>query len=548
MEQYNDKEGDTATNKQTGERFVFRSGQWVPMPQEPSVGQRIYNAATNIPRSVLEYGKALAYPFMHPVETGRNIADVASGIAEQNRQLSPPELRGTAPAADTSKAKAVESYYKNRYGGLSNIARTAEQDPIGALTDLSAVLTLGGGGSELPGILGRTAQVSKTVGRAIDPLNIVAKTGSAVGKLGTESLGLSAGVGSKPIEEAYAAGKGGQRQREAFRANITKEASATDVVNEARQALSKMREERSNAYTSGMSAVNADPTILDMAPIVQKVNDVKNRGVYEGKVKNQSAANAWEEINNSVNEWLNDDPAKFHTPQGLDALKQRIGDIRDSQQFGTPSYNAAKSVYGVIRDQIAQQAPTYGKTMAAYEEASDALKELEGALSLGQKAQVDTGLRKLQSILRNNANTNYGRREELGNLLVSKGAETLYPALAGQALQSWTPRALSGQGAALGLGFAAAKNPLLLAALPLTSPRTIGEVSYAAGRVAGSPSQFAEMLSKYGDQLSQVNPTMAFTVDRAKKAIATGQKIDPIYARQLALQLSRIAEADKDQQ
>lgn len=542
-------EGDTATNPQTGEKLVFKSGQWVPIPAPASGGQRVWNAITNVPASAGRYAKELVQPFLHPSETAGNLADVLSGIAEQSRQLSPPELRGTAPAADTSKAQAVEEYYKNRFGGLSNIAKTAEQDPVGLLSDVAGALTLGGStAAKLPGVIGKVGEAAGTVGRVTDPLNIAGKAAMLPVKAGTEILGFSTGVGGRPLEEAYAAGRAGGKQSEAFRANISKEASATDVVDEARQALSKMREERSQAYNTGMIDVKADPTILDMSRILDKVQEVKNRGVYEGKVKNQSAADTWQKISNSVDEWFKDDPSKFHTPQGLDALKQRIGDIRDSQQFGTPSYNAASNVYRAIRDEIAKQAPTYGKTMAAYEEASDALKELEGALSLGQKSQVDTGLRKLQSILRNNANTNYGRRAELGDVLVSKGAETLYPALAGQALQTWTPRALSGQGAALGTGFAAAKNPLFLAMLPLTSPRTVGEAAYGAGAVAGLPSRFADLLSKYGDQLSSVNQSMAFTVDRARRAIAAGQKIDPIYARQLALQLARMGESAPENQ
>jgi hypothetical protein len=59
-------------------------------------------------------------------------------------------------------------------------------------------------------------------------------------------------------------------------------------------------------------------------------------------------------------------------------------------------------------------------------------------------------------------------------------------------------------------------------------------------------SQLAALLQKYGDKLAATDPSMAMTVDMARRATAAGKKIDPYYARQLAAQLARI-EAEQEE-
>ena len=93
--------------------------------------------------------------------------------------------------------------------------------------------------------------------------------------------------------------------------------------------------------------------------------------------------------------------------------------------------------------------------MKGYEEASDLTKEIEKTLSLPKDARtgptIDTSLRKLQSVLRNNVSTNYGNRTELAKYLVNSGAPHLMEALAGQAANAWVPRGLAQLGARLGI-------------------------------------------------------------------------------------------------
>jgi hypothetical protein len=64
---------------------------------------------------------------------------------------------------------------------------------------------------------------------------------------------------------------------------------------------------------------------------------------------------------------------------------------------------------------IQKQAPTYAETMKQYADTADLVREIERSLSQGKKASADAGLRKLQTVLRDNASTNYGQRVNLVN-------------------------------------------------------------------------------------------------------------------------------------
>lgn len=318
-------------------------------------------------------------------------------------------------------------------------------------------------GGALPGVVKAAGETGKLIGRG------------ATG-LAKNTLGATTGAGAETFGTAYRAGKEGSTT---FLDNMRGNVPMTDVLDSAKEALTKMRLDRGEQYRNGMVDISKDKTVINFTPIENAVNSLKNMGSFKGQVINKNAAGTVDEISNLVNQWKALDPAEYHTPEGLDALKKAIGDVRDATQFGTPGRKAADTAYNSVKAQIDLQAPTYAKVMKDYSQASEALTEIEKALSLGNKAAADTSMRKLQSLMRNNVNTNYGNRLGLAKTLEDKGADIL-PAVAGQAASSLTPRGLQGL-AATGAGFASLMNPATMAALPLTSPRLMGELSYGLG-------------------------------------------------------------------
>ena len=116
------------------------------------------------------------------------------------------------------------------------------------------------------------------------------------------------------------------------------------------------------------------------------------------------------------------------------------------------------------------------------------------------KASVDTSLRKLQSVMRNNVNTNYGKRADLVEQLTQSGSPQLMESLAGQSMNAWTPRGLN-KLLAGGVGAGALmSNPAMMAALPAMSPRIVGEAAHLAGRATGAPERIARQLLGLGEK------------------------------------------------
>ena len=132
----------------------------------------------------------------------------------------------------------------------------------------------------------------------------------------------------------------------------------------------------------------------------------------------------------------------------------------------------------------------YSQVMKDYELASKELTEITKTLSLGDKAAKDTAIRKLQSLMRNNAQTSYGNRLSLASQLERKGGIDLQSAISGQAMNTWMPRGMTGaitKGGGLFLAGGAVANPATLSTLalmPAASPRLVGEGAYQLGRLS----------------------------------------------------------------
>lgn len=518
-------------------------------PESLGTGQMLAQAVANFPGSAYELGKSTLEVITSPIQTGKNIAALGSSVL------------GKLGVTDASPdmANQVGEFYKSRYGSVENAKRTFADDPAGFLADAATVLTGAGGAlraapramGRTGGVVGRAGELTQKAADIIDPLSVAVKGVKGAGKGTAAVLGFTTGTGTRAVEEAAKAGFRGGEQGEAFVSQMRGAAPVSDVVESIKPAISALRQDRSAAYRSGMANVAKDKTILDFNDIDKAIGSARETGMYKGQVIDKSAADAWQKINDQVNTWKGLDPVEFHTPEGLDALKKSLQDIKESYAYGTPARVAADKAYNAVRGEITKQAPEYSRVMKDYETASDLLSEIEGTLSQNPRASIDTQVRKLQSILRNNANTNYGRRVELGEMLAERGATNLFPQLAGQAMSSWTPRglsgALSGAGAVYSTIPALAQGITPTGALQLasTSPRIVGETVYAAGQAVGKPAQLAKMLARHGDELVRRNPSMAMTVDMARRA---GGKVNSQTARMLAYQLAQLDRATEEQE
>jgi hypothetical protein len=467
-------------------------------------------ALSNAVPSAEKFASDIAQPFMHPMDTLNNIADLGVGAIEKTGLIPQDQY--------AKKADAVGQYFANRYGGMDKFKQSLASDPVGVAGDLSTVLT--GGETALaraPGILGKLGDVAGTVGRAIDPINAAATAGSIAGQGAARTLGVTTGAGTAPFLHAASAGLEGGQAGEAFRANMRGQAPLEDAVTDARNALRQIRQERGDAYNHGMLGITSDPTILSFDQINQAINRNESLQRYKGQSLSESTEQIRRDMRFAVNQWETFPPQEFHTAEGLDALKKKLGDMRDATDANTPARVAADRIYNAVRQTIVDQAPIYADVMRGYETASNQIKEIERTLSLNPNATIDTALRKLQSTLRDNVNTSFGQRTTLANYLVNAGAPHLMERLAGQSLRSWEPRGLSRLGAmeagSAGVGLLAhgttGAGAAMLATLPLTSPRLMGEAVHSAGRLARPlrpPARIARQVSPYARQIGATNP------------------------------------------
>lgn len=296
-------------------------------------------------------------------------------------------------------------------------------------------------------------------------------------------LGMTTGTGAEAISQAYKAGKVGGEKGKVFIENMRQDVPIDTVLSEAKQALQTMKANKSADYVSSKTGWAADTTKLDFSPIEQSFKNLEDSLKEQGKWKIGKDEQAKvSEVKKVISDWKRS--PSLHTTVGLDALKQRIDAIYPDSPKQSNAQRVITGSSNAVKDTIIKQAPDYAEAMKDYETMSSTIKDIESALSLGNKSSKDAALRKLQSLTRNNVQTNYGGRLNMAKQLEQVGGENIMPAVSGQALSSKTPRGLAGQGGASIAALLSYFNPATLATLPVTSPRLMGESAYKLGQAS----------------------------------------------------------------
>lgn len=375
-----------------------------------------------------------------------------------------PENYGTTEGAQRAMQRAGEIA-----GGLTYQPRTvAGQEYTGQVADIaqqSGIAGLAGMGNIGRGLPKATQVTSQKPG-------VTAQT-----------LGLTTGTGGEAISQAYKAGQG---KNKAFLANLRGEVPVETVLQDAKQALATMKANRSAQYVANKEGWASDSTPIDFKPVEQAMKDFEDslKVGKQWKIGKKELAKV-KEVKKVVSDWKK--APLLHNTIGLDALKQRIDAIYP-EATESRAQIVVDGMRNKVKDLIVSQRPDYADAMQDYEVMTTTIKDIESALSLGNRASKDTALRKLQSLTRNNVATNYGGRLDLANELERQGGVNLMPSVAGQALNPITPRGLAGQIGGVGGLFSVLSglvNPANVAGLTLASPRIMGEASYRVGQASG---------------------------------------------------------------
>jgi len=493
---------------------------WTEVPGE---------ALSNIPSSAANLAKGLYQAVTNPVQTVSGVLDVAAGGLQNalpkpvvdfvNKFDADPQAAQRAVQA----ANAAGGMVKERYGSMDAIKNTLATDPVGAAGDLSLLLSGGAGVAAKTPLLAKAAPVLKTAAAYTDPLNMAAKASGKMydlaGALTKQGLGFKTGVGTEPITQAVQAGR---ESNPAFIENLRGEVPAINVLEDAKTNLAQMNADKQGQYRSGMVNIKNDKSVLDLTGVESALKNAENSIDFKqsGIPKDAKAVEVLQKLREKIDQWKKLDPAEYHTPEGLDHLKQSLWeDFGKLGQEEKTAYSVGKQVYDSVKTEINKQAPEYAKVMKEYSDTSDLVKEIERSLSIGQKASADTAMRKLQSLMRNNVNTNYGQRLDLAQQLQAAGGKNIMPALAGQAMGDWTPRGIQRATAGLeGMGAYAIGGPTLAALdVAASSPRLVGEASYKYGQLANALNQGQQAVSK----------AIPMTAKQARLAALLGSQSNP---------------------
>ena len=463
---------------------------------EQSAKSYVGETISNIPSSAYRMGEGIVTAIANPIDTAVTVVDLGAGVLQN--VLPEAVVQFIGEDKDSRElANAVGQMLVDRYGSVDDVKETIKTDPVGVMGDVATVLGVGAvtAPAKIAGPLRKATE-------AVDPVSLAAKTAGGALNTAKEAVkgysGVTTGVGRRPLEEAFAAGAEGGSRQQTFRENITGVGNQTAVLDMAKNALGNLRSQRANDYLAGMQEVGQTVETIDMSPILTTVQEAQKRGRFGDQVIDANAEAAVTAARSKVRQWAELDPAQYHTALGVDALKRSIGAQLDALKNQPNAYGAVKDIYDSIGGEIRKQAPQYDAVMKEYSEMTNLVQEMERTLSLNPQATVDTAMRKLQSLMRDNVQTNYGQRVRLGDQLAEAGAQDMMAGLAGQTLSEVAPRGIARApaGGVPAYLMYSGNIPAAAGAAVAASPRVAGEISNLAGQAVGGARRLQQAASE----------------------------------------------------
>jgi len=349
-------------------------------PQEKTWGETGIGFAKTLIPSVAGAVGDVAHAVTHPLDTLQSLGNVAVGAYSKalpesvskflKEQSSPQAQANIAQAEKTASSFGTE--LAKPYQNVASLKETLATDPARILGDLATVATAGGTGLQKLGQVAKSARLAPaveqigetvaTIGKNIDPTVLALRSGagaiSGASSAAKKLAGLQSGAGEEALTQAYKAGQTGGQRGTTFLENMRGEAPITDVLDAAKADLAEMQRQKQAEYRANMANVKADKTVMDIQPISDAIDNAIASNSFKGIAKDDKAANALKTVKAEVDDWQWKNPAEYHTPEGLDALKQRIGSILESvplEQKNT--YRVVKDVYNPVKTEISNQAP-----------------------------------------------------------------------------------------------------------------------------------------------------------------------------------------------
>ena len=441
--------------------------------EERRANRGIGEKAIGVGETALSTGSAVASAIASPfVYGGETIKDLFTGQPVESFE----DVFGDIISAGTyqPRTEAGQEYTKDVGDFIteSKVEGAIGIPVLGRLGNLGTGTAIKEGVKQVGGKIGQ--QVSKVLPKGEG------------GGVTSQVLGMTTGAGKNPLRIAYETGKQGTKQEvDAFLKGIQGNASPQSLVQRANNALKQIQKGVSLEYQANKTKLKTDKNQIGFDEIDTVLDDIAQQGKFGDEVISESTVAIQKKISDIVNKWKNLDPKKYHTPEGIDALKRKIGDLYDGTQPGTQERLVVDKVYDSIGQTIRKNAPIYDEMMQSYAEGKALIREIQDTLSLKDKKSVDTQFRKLTSILRDGVNANFGERFNLAQRL-NQLDPTLFPELAGESLKAYVPSGIQRAVGSGNLGLSAYAgsllDPITLSTLGAQSPKIVGRGAFELGK------------------------------------------------------------------
>ena len=460
----------------------------------------------NIPQSTYNLGKGFYEMLRHPLDTATSLGKIASGTVTSLEPSWIPRNQA-ANAENEALAKQVGNYYKER---IMNPARTLQEDPVGALFDLSTILS-GGGGAALKlqsaagrtgGALGKAAESATTAGKVTNPLWML---GRGTEKVAPHVLGTSTGAGAESIKKVYEASKQGV---DSAINQILEKSNVSDVLDKAQQGLQRMISNKNAEYRGAKEGWAADNTRLSFNPIKTAYVDARNSVFHKGQATiGKEELKAIDEVGAILNDW--ERKPSLHNAAGYDALKQRIDAVYPDSPKMTQAQRIIDQTRNAVKNHIVDNVPEYQTAMRDYEDATSVIRDIKKGFSLIDKASQETALKKLLNTTKDKT----GIKLSLADKMKESTGIDIAPDIAGANMRGYAPENLFGKlGGGAGLydiatsisaGTGISPSNLLIG---LTSPKAVGLLTHGAGKVAKYATPI-DITARTGVQLAKIPKT-----------------------------------------
>jgi hypothetical protein len=290
-------------------------------------------AVRHLPESGAAAAKGFVEPFIHPIQTFETGKELVGGLASKAAGALGMPQDEAKKAENEATVNAIRDFYVDRYGSEEGFKRALAEDPVGVMADFSTIL--GGGGGALaraPGIIGKVGEAASVAGKAVNPVNVASRAASpiisAAQKVATYPIALKTGVSPETVRTAF---KAGQEGSQPFFAQLTGKADPADIVHAAHDAADKLRQQRKDAYLSSRAGWAASQTQIDYSNINKVLSDAQKDVMHGSRVYRPEAKAMLDKLETEIQNWQNTPNTlnvNYHNIEGVDKLKQLVGDIR----------------------------------------------------------------------------------------------------------------------------------------------------------------------------------------------------------------------------